>query len=267
MFPEHRLVYLETPKVACTSVKVALCLDLCGASLEDLTDGRWPRPFPEAVVHDRAAYPARSLADLAPAELAEAVTAAGWIRFCVVRDPFSRVFSAWESKVFVGDAGMFEQFQPLGSGDRFSDGELDVRASFCEFVGDLAARRDLYFDDMHFRPQHQVVHEGAVPFTDIVRLEGLAEFVTRLGSHLGRPLVVPRVNEGLGMPWRDNYDEHAISVVGDLYAEDIARFGFERPSVPAASGTRLDPVAVRLLAQLRLRVRQVAAIHQSSVGP
>lgn len=120
---------------------------------------------------------------------------------------------------------------------------------------------------MHFRPQHRVVHEGAVPFTDVVRLEGLDGFVNRLGSHLGRSLVVPRVNGGLGMPWRDNYDEHAVSVVADLYAEDIARFGFERPSVTGGGGTRLGPVAVSLLAQLRQRIRQVAAIHEASVGP
>jgi hypothetical protein len=266
VFPEHRLLYVETPKAACTSMKVAL-LGLTESTLEDLEIGNLPRPFPEAIVHDRRVYPARSLADLDDDELAEVLTAPGWMRFCLVRGPFARTFSAWESKIFLGDAGMLDRFQPLGTEDRFHDGHLDVRATFCAFIENLVERRDFYFEDMHFRPQARVVAIGAVPYTDVVPLGDLDGFLPKLESHLGRLLVMARVNEGLGIPWQCNYDARAIELVAELYDEDIAQFGFPIPAPVEGPGTRLDAVATKLLSHVRMRVRQVAALHLASTKP
>lgn len=263
VFPEHRLLYVETPKVACTSIKAAL-LVLSGSTVQGLSTDQLPRPFPEAAVHDRRIFPASSLADLGQVDLAEVLTAPGWIRFCLVRDPFSRVFSAWESKVFFGDPGMLDRFQRLGSGDQYSDGNLDIRATFCAFVEDLAKRQEFYLEDMHFRPQCRVIHVEAVPYTDIVRLDEMERFLVRLGSHLGQPIVVPRVNEGLGIPWQQNYDARAISLISELYAEDVARFDFPVPATFEGGGTRLDPIATNLLEQVRKRIRLVAALYEAT---
>jgi len=258
VFPDHRLLYVETPKAACTSMKVAL-LVLTGATIEDLGFGSPPRLFPEAIVHDRRAYPARSLADLLDDELVETLIAPGWMRFSLVRDPFTRTFSAWESKILLGDAGMLDRFQPLGSGDRFDEDDLDIRATFCGFVEDLAERRDSYFDDLHFRPQVRILGVGAVPYTDIAQLGQLERFLPKLESHLDRQLVIPRLNEGLGIPWQRNYNARAIRQVAELYAEDITQFGFVIPTEFDGPGTRLDLVARNLLNQARMRVRQTAA--------
>jgi hypothetical protein len=267
VFSKHRLLYVETPRVASTSVKVAL-LTLTHTTIEDLGPSLLPRPFPEAVVHDRGVYPAPSLADLDDDELAEAIIAPGWMRFCLVRDPFSRTFSAWEGKVFVGDPGMLDRFQPLGSGDRLDGEYLDIRASVRAFIEDMAKRRDFYFEDMHFRPQIRVVRAGEIPYTNVVPLREIDNFLPTMQAHLQQmdpaaQLLMPRLYEGLGIPWQHNYDARAIELVADLYAEDIARFGFPIPAPIEGQGTRLDPIARNLLNNDRGSTRQLAAVHQA----
>jgi hypothetical protein len=263
VYPEQRLLYVETPKAACTSMKVAL-LGLTGSTLEDLPQGKVPRRIPEAIVHDRRAYPAKSLVDLGRDELVETLTAPGWMRFCVIRNPFARTFSAWEDKVFLGDALLFNRFRPQGDGDRFVEGALDVRATFGVFVKDLFDRRREYFSDVHFRPQARVIAIGALPYTDVVRLDELDSFRAELEAHVSRPIALPRLNEGLGMNWDDNYDAEAIERVSDLYAEDLALFGFPVPAASEGHGARLDRVATNLLNVLRMRVRQVAALREQT---
>ena len=262
VFPDHKVLYQETPKAACSSIKVGL-LALLHRTLEDLGASQRPRKFPEAVVHDREVYPALSLADLDETQLADAITGPNWLRFCVVRDPFSRLYSAWEDKVFLGDPWLLDRFQVLGAHDHVVDGPLDLRATFSAFTEDLALRREIYFEDMHFRPQVGVVHLDAVPFTDIVLLPELNDFLTKLRRHVGRldssiDIALPRVNEGLGFSWRRCYSQRAVELVAEVYADDMARFGFAPPQLHDEP-LLLDPAARALLTRGRALVRQVAA--------
>lgn len=263
VFPDHRILYLETPKAACSAIKVAL-LPLLGRTLSDLGMSAYPRKFPEAVVHDRGTYPAPSLADLNDEALADAVGGTGWMRFCVVRDPFSRVYSAWEDKIFLGDPALLDQFQQLGAGDREVGDAIDLRETFSTFIEDLLERRDFYFKDPHFRPQCRVVHLDSVPFTDIVHLSNLSTFWAQLDRHVKAieptvELQLPRINEGLGLPWQNSFTTDLIRRVADLYADDMRRFGFDPPSVDGLEPIRLDRVSQALLNVDRQLVRQLKA--------
>jgi hypothetical protein len=260
VFPEHKVLYHETPKVACSAIKVGL-LPLTGRKLADLGMSQYPRKFPEAVVHDRMKYPAPSLVDVDDATLADAVGGKGWLRFCVARDPFSRLYAAWEDKIFLGDPTLLDRFQP-GGRDREVAGAIDLRATFSAFVEELAEDRQAYFEDFHFRPQWRVIHLDSVPFTDIVRLGDLDRFWAQLQQHVRTveasiELRLPWINEGLGLPWQNSYTSDAVSLVADIYADDMRRLGFDAPVVDGLEPIRLDPVARALLDAERNLVYQL----------
>jgi hypothetical protein len=59
------------------------------------------------------------------------------------------------------------------------------------------------------------------------RLERLEEDLVPFWDHLGFRLPVPRANEsGRPRDWRPFYDEALAALVGQIAAEDIARFGY-----------------------------------------
>jgi hypothetical protein len=60
-----------------------------------------------------------------------------------------------------------------------------------------------------------------------VRLEHLDEDIAPLAAHLGFRPDVPHVNaSGRDRDYRLHYDESTAALVGDLFSEDIARFGY-----------------------------------------
>ena len=54
---------------------------------------------PDLVVHDMPLYPLPNIAEVSPALRQAALTSPDWLRFAVVRNPYARLYSAWESKV------------------------------------------------------------------------------------------------------------------------------------------------------------------------
>jgi hypothetical protein len=259
-----QVVYVETPKAACTSLKRFVAA-AAGQRFEPGSAATAVETNPNVLVHDRSLVPVPALTDLDPGDLERILTDGGWLRFCVVRNPFGRVYSAWESKVLVGDPARLDRFGEPGAGDVVVDGHLDVRASFGGFVRQLATRSDEWFGDLHLRPQHRVVRLDAIPFTHVVRLEELDRFVPALRAHLRAhgapdPGDPPVTNEGLGVRWADAYDQDSTAVVARLYAEDFARFGYPAEPPPGGGPARLPPVAVRLLDGVRRRNRRIAQL-------
>jgi Sulfotransferase family len=259
-----RIVYVETPKAACTSLKRFVAA-AAGERFAPGSPATAVETNPNVLAHDRALVPAHALTDLGPDDLERILTDPSWLRFCVVRNPFGRVYSAWESKVLVGDPARLDRFGEPGAGDVVVDGHLDVRATFGAFVGELATRAPEWFADRHLRPQHQVVHLDAIPYSRVVRLEELDRFVPDLRAHLVAdgapdPGELVHANSGLGIDWRDAYDEASVAVVAALYADDFTRLGYPDDLVPGTGGASLPPVALRLLDGLRRRNRRIAQL-------
>lgn len=257
VYEDSRLVWVEVPRTASTSVKTGL-LGLLGTGADELPG---ERPFADAhLVHYRDRYPTPSLADLDEDQFTEVLTSPDWLRFCVVRSPFARLFSAFTSMVLLGNPATFGRFGPPDRFDVRVRGRLDVRATFGAFVHDLEQRPDFYFDDMHFRPQADVTHQGRLPAVRVVQLQDLADFWTELNAHVHRArpeLVVPLPalnaswpSRTLGLRWQTSYDADSLERVARLYADDLARFGFEVP-VLTGQDRLLGPGATAYLDEAR----------------
>ena len=79
----------ETPKAACSSIKRLL-------HKIELHDTPYQ---PNKNVHDRAHSPLLRPTQLPPRAFTECLTSAGWFRFAFVRNPFTRVLSAYLDKI------------------------------------------------------------------------------------------------------------------------------------------------------------------------
>lgn len=260
--PRSRLVYVPTPKVACTSLKSAV-VDLEGARKDVF--GAGPEQTEQQSIHDPSVYSLRSLAQLSAAERDEALTDERWVRFCLTRDPYDRVLSAWANKVLLGGLGgpLDEQLAEVGLPGVGSTESVDLGVMFRAFVHRLSSN-DPRFGDDHLAPQVTLLDVDRFPYTHIVDLSDLDHLLAELrSSHPSRAGFVlgPRANEGLRLRSEDLYDADTAAVIESLYAADFRRFGYACRSFPKVARPMMaSPNELMLVSMVRERNDRIAAL-------
>jgi len=206
-------VYIEVPKVACTSIKITLAR-LVGIDLAAV--GGDPHKIPFPVPPPRQTGPA-----LYP----------GLFSFAFVRNPWDRLASCYRDKI-LGETRDFTAFHParhvaycLARFDVFRAG-----MSFDEFVEAVATIPDEEADD-HFRSQHTFVTNarGDVAIDFLGKFETLALDFGRVCERLGLPsLALPRV-QAANTPKRYTafYTPRTRDIVASRFSEDVQLFRYE----------------------------------------
>ncbi len=216
LLERHAAVYIEIPKVACTSIKTALA-SLAGVNLAETEgnphDARWPVP---------PAAPGRS-GPLFPDLFA----------FAFVRDPWDRLVSCYRDKIR-GEVEGYTYFtiRPgvancLARFDAFFAG-----MSFDDFVRAVASIGDEEADQ-HFRSQHTFVTnaEDRLAIDFVGRYERLARDFQLVEERIGLPAIeLPRLQaarEPASYP--AFYTAETRRIVEDRYGRDIEMFGYTFP--------------------------------------
>jgi chondroitin 4-sulfotransferase 11 len=212
LLDRYGAVYVETPKVACTSIKTAIA-GLIGVDLAETGgnphEARWPTP--------RAAG--------GPGPLFP-----GLFAFAFVRNPWDRLVSCYRDKIR-GEVDGFTFFtiRPgvancLARFDAFVAG-----MSFDAFVRAVAAIPD-DDADAHFRSQHTFVtdDEGQLAVDFVGRYERLADDVRLLERTIGLPaLELPRLQTARSpVSYATLYTAETRQIVADRYARDVEMFGY-----------------------------------------
>lgn len=215
MLEDVRTVYVSTPKVACSSLKTVVA----GLGGEDV--GRLRR------IHQRELWErVPTLHDLDDDRLAAIDGDAGWHVFAVVRDPVTRLWSAWQEKLLLRIPRMVER-TPAHLVPPVPDTPEDVVRSFQRFVAAFAdgdggeLRRD-----PHFAPQARVLAAGRMPYTRVYRLSELGQAMRDLerqaSAYGGGPVPpLPHSNSTPLRPPREAFDEATLAGIGAIYRKDF----------------------------------------------
>jgi sulfotransferase famil protein len=243
VLPRQRVLFLPMPKAACTSILWTLA-ELAGLTPAAFENSTLPEPSAALTVHDMNAWPADSrLSD-------EALTEDGWLRFTVVRDPWTRLWSAWVSKLllreprFVTAHGEHEWFP------RVPERADDVVEDFRRFVRAVGAGQAV---DVHWCVQHDL--SSQLPLNHVGRTERLDETLTLLGTELAP---ARRNASPLPLP-PDVYDDELADIVRRHYAADFAAFAYER--TPPA-GEKTDWSMLPLLAGIVDEHERTGQLHR-----
>ena len=166
---DYGVGYARVPKAANTRIKVMLAARL------GVLKGAKDEGTKQAVSSDRfwLSPPTGGAEMVTPSELARDWP--GTFVFTVVRNPFSRLVSCYESKILAPEA--------VSPGMRRSG--MTARMRFGEFVETVAATPDRRAD-IHYRSQADILtHEGAIVPHFIARFEQLPADWERLRAILG----------------------------------------------------------------------------------
>ena len=114
VLPEHRMVYISVTKAACSSLRWMIA-DLVGEDFDRFYQAPGNHETRLMTIH----APARPLAARAadhrtrrPKCWSQISRDNGWLIFAVVRDPWSRLWSAWQSKLLTRHASYVRELRP-----------------------------------------------------------------------------------------------------------------------------------------------------------
>ena len=260
VLPELRVAFLPMPKAGCTSL-LWLLSELAGIPPERFAQSTLPEPSSALTVHDMNLWePGHRLGHYDPAGRERVLTEDGWLRFTVVRDPWQRLWSAWQSKLLLREPRFAEEFGERPWFPRVPATPAGIVEDFRRFVAALP-RGDA--EDVHWGVQHDLASRLAL--THVGRAERMAETVARLRAHVpaGRwPSAPGRENASpLSLP-PHAYDAPAAAVVRERCAADFAAYDYD-PAPPAAGGAgEWEERVAELLPLLRATIDEHARIGQ-----
>ena len=215
-----RYLYFEVPKAACTQMKELLRLQH-GAPPIQLFVGKLMETRREMFVHARENVPLPSLVDLDDATQKEVLESDSFFRFTIVRNPYTRLVSAWKNKVVPCEPGCERLYLEIKG--RLPDMHAKELIAFDEFVGYLQARGDLSEADPHWRCQVDHLFLEALSFSHVGKVEDMAATLARFQQHLGlaEPFMMGRKNVSAPVGLA-TYNQDLADKVYSLYHE--ARF-------------------------------------------
>lgn len=151
--------------------------------------------------------------------------------FTLVRNPWSRAWSAWSNKIAVGDRpGEWARASARMVANVAGD-DLDLRqrisADFATFVRVLGSSL-AFRNNVHFMPQTEILGDAQLDY--VGRFERFGEEVRQILDLIGLPFDatrLPHANRSAGSgSYREHFDDETTQIVADLYRADIDRWGY-----------------------------------------
>lgn len=277
---ELKVAFLPIPKSGCTSMLWTLS-QLAGLAPERFRGSAQAEVSRALTVHDMGRWlPEHRWSSLSESQRRAILEDDSWLRFTIVRDPGPRLWSAWQSKVLLQEPRFVDRFsgQPwfphrVGSVD-------GLLGSFRAFVTALGHPEDDADDpaphDAHWGRQTGLL--AGFTTTWVGRAEDPAASLARLRQHLVEQRADPgRVSDDVP---RENanpiafhpcvYDEGTAAIATQVYAADLAAWGYPAPQSTTAGADEWRVAAaaqlplVAQLADRHLRIRDLlAALEQT----
>jgi hypothetical protein len=225
--PANRYMYVETPKVACTSFK-HLIMGIEGLTLDAAAALYQRETRPDMLVHHRRHIAMATLLS-ADANSRAAILggASGWMIFALVRNPFSRLVSFFDHKVRLGEPGYGQLEARYGNVARFGG----LKQTFTVFAEEVVTNAELLRTDVHLMPQGDVLMPRLIPYTHIFRLEAMEETVKAIGAHLADVGTAAPValmpGRSARRDWRAYYEPRSVEIVAKAYEGDFVLFGYD----------------------------------------
>ena len=201
IIPDKKLAFVAIPKNAGTSIRVAFGVAQGFAAPDEVVKGSYTRPWPS----------------VGSKQEIHALKAEGYLRFCVARDPWSRLVSCWKNKS--------RKLNWL----RQNTDDFQANMPFLPFARAACSIPDER-SDRHLRSQFTYVFDGDLLLVDrILRFETLEEDWEGLRKQYDLQALPHYKRSRSQFYCWDLYNQlpEARELVAKRYARDIEFFGYE----------------------------------------
>ncbi|MEJ1165340.1 glycoside hydrolase family 99-like domain-containing protein [Variovorax sp. CCNWLW186] len=253
----HKLLYVATPKVACTTLKWWFAaLEGYAEELRKITDSS--ETDRDLIVHDSHRV-APHVTGLRLQDLRDALESDSFFQFALVRNPYKRIFSAWQSKLLLREP---LQARPYIGTDFFHHPiatPTDVAKAFEGFLEHLAENEAPSYWDHHWMPQADLLRPDLIEYSCLIKIEeseGLTERLREwMGTYIPSPFQGRRSNESLIPYAPELITPRSAELICSLYHRDFDVFGYEKqiPSSKEEFSAEQFDVAIKAVKIIRAR--------------
>jgi hypothetical protein len=223
---DKRYFYFAVPKAACTQMKELLRTIEHAPPIKVFADGS-PQTRRDMFIHARPNVPLPSLVDLDDRTQREVLESVDFLRMTVVRNPYTRLVSAWSNKVLLCEPGVEEAYLDIKG--RLPDFHEKSMISFPEFVDYITDKCDLRLCNNHWRRQVNHTFFAAMNFSLVVKIEQLVDGLRQFEKHLGLSNSLTANGRNRSVSTQPGvYTKELADKVYALYHEDFKALGYDR---------------------------------------
>lgn len=263
----HKLFYVATPKVACTSLKWWFA-EIAGVSSDLILTTDSNESDPELVIHDALGKASSGITGLSPSELEIPIISKDYFRFAVVRNPYKRIFSAWQSKILLQEPLQAEPFLNCDFYRRPIKCVADIASLFEEFLEHIATFPEEWLD-AHWKPQANLLRPDIISYSLISRIEEPEILERALREHvkfeIASPFAAHHKNVSLIPYSRKFVTDRSAEIIQKLYAQDFIAFGYDIDPPESKNEISLDllKASIHGITLVRGRNKQIGSIRRS----
>lgn len=225
-FPQYKTLYGVNPKCGYSTITKVFLRLTCGESCNyDSLDNN------AFSVHNN------SLKLYPKAQIRCLLTSTEIFRFTFVRNPYSRLLSAYKNRVRIKHVQHSEDYKNILAMKKMNIADpMSPRApeiTFGDFATYVCNHQDIQKMDNHWRPQHLVIRFGVINYSFIGFLESFKDDFSYVLSHIKAPqkkwreMVSTKYNASPQTNLKDFYTDELKKMVYETYQEDFSLFGYQ----------------------------------------
>jgi hypothetical protein len=244
---KYNFLYVETPKCACSSMK-KIVARLEGFEIEEMQVGE--ESSPKMSIHKRKYHPLVSLNNFSRENIKKIMHDDLYVRFCVVRNPYARLASAWSDKIRQMEPTHLQVIEEIQDYHNISD--QFQTPSFEEFVLWVVNRDENLECDAHWESMLNLLLPDLIHYTDVLKTESLEDDFQVVLRKLGveeaakEILECSKTNESLPVEWKSLYSENTARLVFEHFKDDFTHYNYDKDSWKNQT-THLDENDVNIL--------------------
>jgi hypothetical protein len=252
-------VFLETPKAACSTMKWVLAqLENRNVKLRHI--GKESNLA--MIIHFRASHGIKSLLELPVEQRQALITQNDVVRFCVVRNPYARIASAWADKIRQKEPGFDCLWETIAEHNKTDPLKCPT---FKAFISWLVGTQNPKNCNPHWRLMRNLLLPELIHYTHILHTEQLATELQEVldiicpEQQAARLLKDCRTNESLPIEWRTLYDAETAHWVAEFFQEDFNAYGY------ALDSWQAEKVVIDNVEEIKRLRRQLSDYEQAAL--
>ena len=263
---KKQIIYVSTPKVACTSLLWWLA-EIEGYSEDDFKSVDSCEVSMDLKIHDCILKIAPHLQNFSPDEIATILTSGNFFSFCIVRNPYTRIFSAWQSKILLEEPLQIQEYKKCNFLNLPINNVKDIAYAFENFLSYIYNNEFPDINNFHWKPMVELLYPDIIPYTKIYRLERCSQMAMDFQEIVGCNTSIPlskknKFNDSI-LPFNHAFfTSKSIELIKLLYKDDFTTFDYsaDMPKESINFTKKQFDVYIRAIYMLRSRHKRIGEI-------